>query len=241
MAGSGHIFKAGKKAGIWQGKGSIRRPVVLFVSLLVPIDFFGLDGMDANWFVSVLERLKEISRESVKGIQGDKRKQEAIHYHDVKWGQCNIPIQRSDLISLPKDIRENDLDYPIYQFSISKARGRIAGFWEDGNVFNVVLFDPYHNLQPSKDYDYRVTPTKEMLNEHEWLIAKLHLIKSAPSNCSGGQCSTQQALKFINLHDQPFGILYVDAEYFKKAIELVENGKAKSVEELLELGILQKC
>jgi hypothetical protein len=204
------------------------------------IEYFGLEGKDGPWFISMLERMRELSRVSVNRIQTDGGLQVSLRYHGVNWGQTNIPIQRKDLISLPSDIRENENDYPFYQFSVSRALGRIAGFW-DGFVFNIVLIDPYHNLQPSKDYDYKVTPTLEMPSEHETLLAKLNRIKNAPANCPHGQCSTQNAINFIHLENESFGIVYLEAAYFKAAKELVRDGKAKSVEELLELGILSKA
>jgi hypothetical protein len=202
------------------------------------INYFGLEGKDGKWFISLLERMKDVSQEPLKRIQTDRGLQDSLRYHDINWGQTNIPIKREDLTSLPQDIRENENDFPIFQFSISKALGRIAGFWDD-SVFNVVLLDPYHNLQPLKEFNYRVTATSEMPNEHEMLVANLNLIKKSATNCSGGVCSTQKALQFIELHDQPFGILYLDADYFNKAKELIKTGKVKSVEELTELGVLQ--
>ncbi len=138
---------------------------------------------------------------------------------------------------IPKDILENANDYPIYQFSISKALGRIAGFWE-GSLFNVTLLDPFHNLQPTKEYNYRITPTKNLIGEHEYLLAKLSLLRESQPNCADGKCATQQALKFIDLEEQSFGIVYRDGEYFIKAKELVNQGKAKSIVNLLEFGIL---
>ena len=203
------------------------------------IDFFGLDGKNGLWFISLMERIRDISRESANRIQTDSALQNSLRYHNINWGQTNIPIQRKDLVSLPSEIRENDNDYPIYQFSISKGLGRIAGFWE-GHIFNIVLLDPYHNLQPSKAYDYAVTKTKEMPSEHEMLLAQLNFIKSAPASCAHGQCSTQAALSFLHLENKSFGIVYLDAEYFKKAKELMQDGKAKSIEELIELGVLSK-
>lgn len=181
--------------------------------------------------------MRNVSRESLKRIQTDRLLQDSLHYHEINWGQTNIPIKRENLTSLPRDILENEGDFPIFQFSISKALGRIAGFWHD-SVFNIVLLDPYHNLQPLKEFNYRVTPTSEMMNEHEMYVANLHLIKSATTNCAAGQCSTQKALEFIASHDQPFGILYLNAEYFNNAKELMKTGKVKSVEELVEFGIL---
>jgi hypothetical protein len=170
-------------------------------------EYFGLGAKDNHWFASLLERLQLVSQESVDEFLGDAKKQNTMRYHRVNWGQCNIPIQREDLSWLPSVYRDNDDEYPIYQFSISTGNGRIAGFWED-NVFNVVLIDPFHNLQPVKEYDYKTTPTEELPGEHELLIAKLNLIKSTPPNCSKGQCSTQTALQFLDLHNQSFGVVY---------------------------------
>jgi hypothetical protein len=200
-------------------------------------EHFGLGGKDASWFISLIKRLQQISTESVDDFIGDAQKQKSMRYHKVNWGQTNIPIQRSNLEWLPTVYRNNDDDYPIYQFSISTGHGRIAGFWEE-NIFNVVLIDPYHNLQPSKEYDYKVTPTEVQLGEHELLFAKLNLIKCTPPTCSPGQCSTQVALNFLDHHNQSFGLLYLDAEYFKKANELILAGKVKTTADLVELGIL---
>jgi hypothetical protein len=55
----------------------------------------------------------------------------------------------------------------------------------------------------------------------------------------GGRCATQVALNLIGSNDQAFGILYVDGEYFEQAKELVASGKAKTVEDILALGVLQ--
>jgi hypothetical protein len=201
------------------------------------IDYFGLGGKDVGWFIALLQRLHQISSESVDGFRSDARKQEVMRYHQINWGQTNIPIQRSDLSWLPTDYRENEVEYPFYQFSISTSRGRIAGFWEE-NIFNIVLIDPYHNLQPDKEHDYKTTPTLEQLGDFELLLARLNRIYNAQPTCSSGNCSTQTALKFVELHDQDFGIVYIDAEYFKMAKELIKTGKVRTIAQLVELGIV---
>ncbi len=202
------------------------------------IDYFGLGGKDASWFTALLQRLHTLCGESAEELKIDRRKQDVIRYHEVNWNQSNIPLTRDMLNWLPTDIRTNDSEYPLYQFSISTARGRIAGFWDE-NLFHIVLIDPYHNLQPTEEYNYQTTETVQQLSEHELLLAKLSLIKSGTCNCTEKTCSTQSALQFVDLHNDSFGILYIQGEYYNEAKRLVASGKAKSIEELLQLGVLQ--
>ena len=136
------------------------------------IKFFGLSGKEASWFVALINKLQQFSDETIDAFTSDSRKHDVMRYHKVNWGQCNIPIQRSDLEWLPKNYLNNEEEFPIYQFSISQGQGRIAGFWDENKIFNIVLLDPYHNLQPVKKYDYKVTPTVEQLGEHELLVAR---------------------------------------------------------------------
>jgi hypothetical protein len=202
------------------------------------IDHFGLGGKDPGWFVSLIQRLQQVCCESIDVFRADSYKQNSFRYHKVNWGQCNIPIQRKDLGWLPKDYLDNDAEYPIYQFSISTGVGRVAGFWDENDVFNIILIDPFHNLQPSKRFDYRLTPTAQLPGEHELLLAQLSQIKRSKPACSHDQCSTQSALEHIGDTYESFGILCIDGEYFDQAKELVRDGTARSVAHLLELGIL---
>lgn len=204
-------------------------------------EHFGLSGKSVSWFVSLLERLRQISGEFCDVFDKDLGKRNSYHYHEVNWQQPGIPIQRADMYWLPRDYLDNEAEYPFYQFSISSGLGRVAGFWDEANRFNIVLLDPHHNLQPVKDYDYQVTANSAMPNEHELLLAKLGLIQDSSVSCNSERCETIKALRALNLNFQPYGIVYVDREYYLKALEFLNDGTFNSVREILELGILCKA
>ena len=129
--------------------------------------FFGLTGENANWFVSLIDRLKDLSGKSPE-ILGDYTSRKQYRIHPVDWNQPNIPIQRTDLHTVPKNYLDNDIEYPILQFTISRSMGRVAGFFdEESSVFYIVLLDPKHNLQPSKDHDYKVDDTTPLPTPYE--------------------------------------------------------------------------
>lgn len=132
--------------------------------------YFGLSTEKANWFVSFIERLKDLSDKSL-GIMGDYTARDLYRIHPVDWSQPNIPIQRKDLTSVPLVYRDNEDDYPFLQFTISKSRGRVAGFFdEESSVFYIVLLDPKHNLQPTKDHGYKVDDTNPLPTPYELVL-----------------------------------------------------------------------
>lgn len=144
--------------------------------------YFGLDGVNASWFASLLDRLKDISDKS-PDIMGDYTARKQYRIHPVEWGQPNIPIQRANLDAVPKSYLDNDAEYPILQFTISKSMGRVAGFFdEESSVFYIVLLDPKHNLQPTKDHGYKVDDTTPLPTPYE---VALHLTTrcSQSANC----------------------------------------------------------
>ncbi|WP_416760853.1 hypothetical protein ACNI65_01880 [Roseateles sp. So40a] len=50
----------------------------------------------------------------------------------------------------------------MIQIAISKAEGRLIGFFDEEAIFQIVLFDPLHNAQPSKFNDYKVRLSKPL-------------------------------------------------------------------------------
>ncbi|WP_157667053.1 hypothetical protein [Vibrio alginolyticus] len=87
------------------------------------IEFFGLDKSNPSWFVSLIEKLKDLSGKDVKNFVSTGEQRDAWRYHNINWNQTNIPIQREDLDWLDKDYRENEAEYPIVQFQVSQALG----------------------------------------------------------------------------------------------------------------------
>lgn len=71
------------------------------------IDCFGLDKSQSKWFVSLLEKLKELSVESLDDFLCDSSKRDSYRFHTINWNQKNIPIQRSDLTWIDSDYLSN--------------------------------------------------------------------------------------------------------------------------------------
>lgn len=146
------------------------------------IDYFGVKGQKDVWFVSLLDRLKDLSAKSSE-ILGDVTFKNQYRFHPINWKQTNIPVQKKDLGWLPKKYIDND-EFEILQFELSKSTGRIVGFMnENCDVFYVVLLDPKHNIQPSKKYDYKVDGTIVCMTDYEELLNKQKQYKSQKASC----------------------------------------------------------
>ncbi len=120
---------------------------------------FGVGQQDSAWFASLLERLRDLSGETVSELSTNPGKKSQWRYHDIDWGAKNIPIARKDLSWVDKAYLDNDAEFVFQQFQISKALGRVVGFMDEAGTFNIVLLDPLHNAQPSKYNAYKIRDT----------------------------------------------------------------------------------
>lgn len=127
-----------------------------------------------------------------------------------------------------KDYLENEEDFPLYQFQISMANGRVVGFFDENWVFNIVLVDPNHNMQPSKDYDYRVTPCFPLDNHYECLKKAIH------EHFTTGGKGTLDPNK-VDAGDSWFSVVYIDDDVVAEAEGIAEHGFPPS--EIFRLGI----
>jgi hypothetical protein len=130
----------------------------------------------------------------------------------------------------------NEEEFPFYQFTISKANGRVVGFWnENHTIFYVVLLDPLHNLQPSKNFDYKVDDCYPLSCEYSSLIREIELTADTRSNCES--CNIKSDLKNIpkKLTQSNAIIGYLDDDFLDEYEKLSEKF---SLSEILELGIL---
>lgn len=155
-------------------------------------EHFGIGDAGTSWFASLFQRLHDLCREKVSRFVDDDGFQDALRYHVVDWDARGIPISRDDLKWLPPSIRDNEAEFPIVQFHVSKAVGRVHGFWDAEWCFQVVLLDPMHNLQPSKDVGYAVRPTSLAGCQYTALCAALDRARSKP--CRDGGCEFAQAV-----------------------------------------------
>lgn len=159
------------------------------------IDFFGLDRQDGSWFASLLARLAALSEEPIERMRSDMTERDAWRYHQINWQQKNIPIQRNDLTWVTPHYRDNEAEYPLMQFMVSKSLGRVVGFWDENDVFNIVLLDPLHNIQPTQATAYRIDPCSPADCRFTALMKE---VTDAQSNeCIGTACPSHLALRAI--------------------------------------------
>lgn len=69
--------------------------------------------------------------------------------HDVKWGDASN-FTRGYFSWIPSPYFEAEEEYPLVQFMVSTGLGRVVGFFDEQDVFQIVAFDPQHNIQKSK-------------------------------------------------------------------------------------------
>lgn len=197
------------------------------------IPYFGLSHVDVGWFVSVLQRLKDASNMEYVGMS--QVLEDGYRYHEISWSAQNIPLQRNDFSWLNKSYLENEQEYPFCQFHISKGKGRVIGFWDENNIFQVLLLDPLHNLQPSSYTNYQLRDCYPAKSEIDSLHFDLHNLKSTPCNVT--ECHTFKKLTELpkGINNTNIVIAYLDDDFFKAYESLL---KTKSISELIEAGII---
>lgn len=161
----------------------------------------------------------------------------ALRCHPIDWNVKNIPIQRNKLNWLPDEILNNEDDFPMMQFSISKSTGRIVGYFDrEPSIFHIVLLDPNHNIQPSKKTNYQIQPTTKGISQYDELLNKLEKIKKIVKNCPDKECKLHADIAAIEeLHDN---IVYVglDGGFYSTYQKILQE---HSLQEILEQGILE--
>lgn len=114
----------------------------------------------------------------------------------------------------------------FWQFQLSKGTGRVVGFFnENFSIFYVVLLDPKHNIQPSKDFDYYVDKTKIAYTEFE----RIRMWIAEASKIRSKKCLLEKDCPLSNINEEYFNsdVFYVsiDPELKKKYEELIMAGE----------------
>jgi hypothetical protein len=200
-------------------------------------DFFGTPNR-ASWFVSLLERLRQLSQCETEELN-DALHKDALRYHEIDWNAKNIPVKRKDFKMVARTYLDNEDDYPFVQVHISKGVGRIVGFWDENNIFNVVVLDALHNLQPSSYRDYRVVSTTELSCDYSALIKDLDNVRARP--CVSAECELNIAVRKVSfgaLQDHEVLLLPFMDGTIKEAQRLISEGIANSMSDIFERGII---
>jgi hypothetical protein len=207
------------------------------------IEYFGFDRTNSEWFVSLLEKLNILSSEEREKFICDSGKISQWRYHSIDWGHKNIPIQLKDIDWIPSYYRDNQKEFYFVQFQISKALGRVVGFWDKDYVFNIVLLDPWHNIQPSKDHNYRVDPCNPLSCDYTKLLHSLDYILD--NKCKKKNCEHVEEIKNIPTNRDALlesNVLMVkltdeDIEYSDPLIKEIKEGETTSLNKIFKDGL----
>lgn len=204
------------------------------------IEYFAFDRTDASWFASLLEKLTELSKDPIEKFLCDSRKIDIWRYHTINWNQTNIPIQIEDLDWLPQHCKENQTEFPLVQFQVSMALGRVVGFWDRDHVFNIVLLDPWHNIQPHRDHNYRVDPCSPLTCDYTKLLHKLEEI--LVDHCDAIGCEVTAEIRGIrssrdDLRDSNVLIIKLNDDDIDLAQLVIEEKRADSLTAIFRDGL----
>lgn len=164
---------ANQSKGLEVKTGNTYRPKYWRFSLALwrEIDNFQLGSVKASWFISLLQQLQTLCGEKLDSILTDPVYKGKIRYHPIDWNAKNIPIKKTDINWVGNSLESQDVE--ICQFQISQGNGRIIGFFDHESVFNILLFDPNHNAQPSNYSDYKIRPTSPASSQLDEAIREI--------------------------------------------------------------------
>lgn len=198
--------------------------------------YFGIGGTDAAWFAAVLDKFAELSRKTISELKANPSEKLQWRNHDVDWNRKNVPYARKDLKWIDKEYLDNSEEYPIEQFQITTGLGRVIGFFDELKVFNIIFFDPMHNMQPSSFSDFKLRPTSVTESHSAGII---RYVEAQLGVCTYGECSCRAAYgglqKIAANNDGGTTLLvHMPAELFVRVAKCVEDGVANSVAELID-------
>lgn len=200
------------------------------------IDKFGLDKSEPKWFVSFLDKLQELSKYNIDEFRSNPSLTSNWRYHPIDWGKKNVPIERSTCTWVDSDYLNNEEEFPFVQFQISMALGRVVGFWDDLGVFNIVLLDPLHNIQPSKDYAYTVNPCSPLSCNYSDLLSEIDEVKR--HQCSQEDCKVHVKIQNIGVNKRHKSLILIemDQDTEERVRSILASGLVQSNFDIFDYG-----
>jgi hypothetical protein len=154
-------------------------------------EHFGLSpkGDDSSWYVALLDRLKELSCHEIENVLADSNFKDAHRMHGFNWEDPRMGVTKEQYFEfVPKHYRNLE-DFEPIQFEITTALGRVVGFIDEQNIFQIVVLDSKHNFFLSDYSDYKKRPTSVKRSAYGELYDELNAIKSGSfSFCKEKPC-----------------------------------------------------
>jgi hypothetical protein len=173
----------------------------------------------------------------------DIQRRDAWRWHKLKWDQTGMRLRREHLDWIPSDYRNNDVDFPLFQFQISQALGRVVGFQDETGVFNIVLLDPMHNAQPSDYSNYKIRPTKALECHYTALLARVEAlhetIRRAHDLGEAVRLASQNELQNATYHATTAVILTIEDATRVEIEALLDLRREFSWDEIVMAGVEQ--
>lgn len=192
-------------------------------------EYFGIGEQQASWFESLFERIKDLSNKTSKILE-DRLEKQNYRLHHIDWNAKNCPITIDELKGLPNDLKKyakENKEFVFWQFQLSKSNGRVIGFFDENHeIFYIVLLDPKHNLQPSKDYGYSVDDTEIAFTEFEKINMRIANATNQSNNCKSENlhCKLYNAVHNEYINSDVF-YAYIDPCLKDTYKSLVESGE----------------
>ena len=135
-------------------------------------DFFGLkhEKVSKQWFVDLLDRLRDLSSKNIEDVTLDSAARGSYRFHKINWGEKSSIKKEKFYEYIPEEYRTEETD--IIQFQIEQSKGRVIGFFDYNQTFQVILLDPAHNMQLSKYNNYKTVKTDFLRNSYEEITTK---------------------------------------------------------------------
>lgn len=204
---------------------------------------FGFDSglIERGWMVSMLYRLADLSSLRVQDVMADRGIRDGtLRIHDINWTGRNVPIKPEDFDWIDEAHRPPASDFALIQIAVSKAEGRLIGFFDEEAIFQIVLFDPLHNAQPSRFNDYKVRLSKPLGCEvtalrHEVLQVAA---KSRERGC-GCEADLAQALQWRrDQRGAAIVMTLIDGTEMADADQLIAEGRVGSYRDIFAAGLV---
>lgn len=139
------------------------------------IENFGISEKNSVWTTGLLEQLRVFSEKNADELLKDVQEKRTLRIHKLELGPGKSALTNKDFSHIPEKYRpDNNEDREILQFQISRANGRVIGFFgADHTVFYIVFLDPNHNAQLPSYSDYKIREISPCESEIDDLYARI--------------------------------------------------------------------
>lgn len=191
------------------------------------IDNFGITGKNDTWMSGLLEQLRLLSEKNADELLSDVKLKDCLRMHPLDLTIAKSALTEKDFELIPEKYRPTALDCPVMQFQISKANGRVIGYFnENHSVFYVLFLDPNHNAQLSQYNDCKIREIKPCMSEIDDMKARI-----AKHVCLNRNLSNE-AEEFLYVGSYTY--LCIDSEFVNPLIKQLKEGEFQSkLEEFL--------